>query len=186
MISYSLRRSALQIQSGFSLVELLTGLTVTGVLGSLTIGISNMVSSHAVTAELNGLMADMAFARSAAITRRQTTTICASNNGSHCNKESAWEQGWIIFTDENRDRLRDPDDQLLRVQGPLSKGTLLDQGSGYYYYMMYRPTGMVYPNATFAFCNGPHYRRAIIIFRSGRARVSTVSSSGDALSCEDS
>jgi len=186
MISHALRQSTFQIQSGFSLIELLTGLTVTGVLGSLTIGISNMVSSHAVTAELNGLMADMAYARSTAIVRRQTTTICASTDGDSCNKESTWKHGWIVFTDANRDRLRDPGDRLLRVQGPLIKGTQLNQGSGYYYYMMYRPTGMVYPNATFSFCHGPSYRRAIIVFRSGRARVSTVSSSGDALSCEDS
>jgi len=186
MISHTLRRSAYHTQDGFSLIESLAGLTIASVLGSLTIGLSNMISSYAVTAELNGLMADMAYARSAAITRRQTTTICASNDGINCNKDSAWEQGWIVFTDENRDRLRDPGDQLLRVQGPLNKGTRLKQGSSYYYYMMYRPTGSVYPNATFAFCHGPRYRRAIIIFRSGRARVSTVSSSGKALNCEDS
>lgn len=186
MVSYCPRRSAFQLQNGFSLIETLTGLTIAGVLGSLSIGLSDMISSHAVTAEVNGLMADMAYARSAAITRRQTTTICASNDGSNCNKDSAWEQGWIIFTDEDRDRLRDPGDQLLRVQGPLSKGSQMDQGSGYYYYMIYKPTGSVFPNATFTFCHGPRYRRAIIVFRSGRSRVSTVSSSGNALNCEES
>lgn len=186
MISYYQRRSAFQTQSGFSLIELLTGLTVAGILGSLSIGMSNIIGSHTITAEINSLMTDMAYARSAAITHGQTTTICASNDGSNCNRDSAWEQGWIVFTDENRDRLRDSGDKLLRVQGPLLKGTKLNQGSGYYYYMMYGPSGSVYPNATFAFCHGSGYRRAIIIFRSGRARVSTVSSSGDALSCQDS
>lgn len=186
MVSYCPRRSAHLPQNGFSLVETLTGLTIAGVLSSLSIGIGSMVSSHAVTAEVNGLMADMAYARSAAITRRQTITICASNDNINCDRASAWEQGWIIFTDEDRDRRRDSGDQLLRVQGPLSKGSQMHQGSGYYYYMIYRPTGSVFPNATFTFCHGPDYRRAIIVFRSGRSRVSSVSSSGDSLECEAS
>ncbi len=183
MILYFLRRSVHHSQGGFSLIETLTGLSIASIFGSLTIGLTGIASSYAVTAELNGLMADMAFARGAAIKHRQTITICASNDGSNCNKKSAWNQGWIVFTDEDRDRRRDPGDRLLLAQGPLSKGTQLNQGSGYFYYMMYRPTGSVYPNATFTFCNGSRYRRAIIVYLSGRARVSTVSSSGKTLSC---
>lgn len=171
-------------QTGFSLVEVVVSLSIAGILGVMAASAGNMLHSNATIAELNGLMADMAYARVVAIKYQQTITICASDDGNNCNKDSAWERGWIIFTDEDRDRLRDADDQLLRVQGPLIKGTRLIQGSGYYYYMMYRPTGSVYPNATFTFCHGPGYRRAIIIFRTGRARVSTVSSSGDALECE--
>lgn len=173
-------------QKGFSLFETLVSLSIASILGVMATGASSMLNSNATVTELNELMANMAYARSAAIKHGQTITICASNDGSNCNKESAWDQGWIIFTDEDRDRLRDPGDQLLRVQGPLRKNTRLNQGSGYYYYMMYKPIGSVYPNATFTFCHGPRYRRAIIIYRSGRARVSTVSSSGDALNCEES
>lgn len=169
---------------GFSLLETLVSLSIVGILGVMATGASSMLRNYTTVAELNGLMADMAYARIVAIERQQTITICASNDGSNCNRSSAWNRGWIIFTDEDRDRLRDPGDQLLRVQGPLRQGTRLKQGSGYYYYMMYRPIGSVYPNATFTFCHEPHYRRAIIIFRSGRARVSAVSSSGDTLDCD--
>jgi len=190
MISYCLRRSAHksvhQPQHGFSLIEALTGLTVAGVLGSLSIGLSNMVGSHAVTAELNGLMTDFAFARSKSVNLKKTVTICSSSDGNNCDRASPWDQGWIVFTDEDRDRLRDSGDQLLRVQAPLSRGTQLNQGSGYYYYMMYGSSGSVFPNATFTFCHGSRYRRAIIIFRSGRARISTLSSSGNALTCQES
>ncbi|MEE8387385.1 MAG: GspH/FimT family protein [Acidiferrobacterales bacterium] len=171
-------------QKGLSLLEVLVSLSIASILGVMATGAGSMLRSYTAATELNGLMADMAYARIVAIKYRQTITICASNDGSNCNRGSAWDRGWIIFTDADRDRLRDPGDRLLRVQGPLSKGTRLNQGSGYYYYIMYRPTGMAYPNATFTFCHEPRYRRAIIIFRSGRARVSTVSSSGNALNCD--
>lgn len=171
-------------QSGFSLLEALTSVSIAGILGVMATSSGAMLQSHATVAELNGLMADFAYARTHAIKRQKTITVCASADGVNCDRDSQWNLGWIIFTDEDRDRLRDAGDQLLRVQGQLRKQTRISQGSGYYYYVMYRPTGMAYPNATFTFCHGPHYRRAIIVFRSGRSRVSTLSSAGDSLECE--
>lgn len=173
-------------QNGFSMLELLSSISIAGILGVMATSSASLMQSHVTAAELNGLMADFAYARTNAIKRQQTITICASVDGDSCDSESQWSRGWIIFTDEDRDRVRDAGDQLLRVQGPLRDRTQLTQGSGYYYYVMYRQTGMSYPNSTFTFCHGAHYRRAIIMFRSGRARVSTVSSSGETLNCEAS
>jgi type IV fimbrial biogenesis protein FimT len=184
MISYYLRRSAFQFQSGFSLIELLTGLTVAGVLGSLSIGMSDMIGSHAITAEVNSLMTDLALARSESIKRRKTITLCTSSDGTSCSKSAAWRNGWIIFVDSNRNRKIDGEDQLLRNHGPLRTGSDLHYGSDYFHYVMYSGDGMVFPGATFTFCSKNGYRRAIIVYWSGRARVSNRGASGKELVCK--
>ncbi len=173
-------------QSGASIVEVLTGLGIAGVLGALVSGIGGIIQSHATTAEVNGLMTDLAFVRASAVNRRKTVTLCASGDGISCSKSSPWSDGWIIFSDGNRNRKIDGDDLLLRVQGPLSAGTSLQYGSGYYRYLMYNDNGMVFPGATFTFCSATGYKRAIIVYWTGRPRVSHRTSSGKSLSCKTS
>lgn len=186
MVSYYLRRTASQIQSGISLVELLTGLTVAGVLGSLTIGMSDLVGSHAISAEVNGLMTDLALARSESIKRRNTITLCTSTDRTNCSNSAAWRDGWIIFVDSNRNRIIDGEDQLLRIQEPLRPDSDLHYGSDYFHYVMYSAGGTVYPGGTFTFCSKKGYRRAIVVYWSGRARVSDRGPSGKPLVCSDS
>jgi type IV fimbrial biogenesis protein FimT len=182
----SIRNASIFKQRGRSLVDVLAALGIVGVIASLTPGITGMISSHATTAEVNGLMADLAFSRITAINTRTTVTLCASDDGLTCKKSSPWPNGWIIFTDENRNRMVDGNDRLLRVQNGLAEGTRLEYGSGYYRYLMYNPSGEVFPGATFRFCAGEAYRRAIIVYWTGRPRVSRVTSGGKPLTCPTS
>ena len=175
--------SACRNQRGHSLVDMLATIGIVGVLATMSIAIVDMVGSHATTAEVNGLMADLAFSRITAINTRATVTLCASDDGLACKKTSPWSRGWIIFTDENRNRKIDGDDRLLRVQNELSPATRLEYGSGYYRYLMYNQHGQVFPGATFRFCAGDNYQRAIIVYWTGRPRVSHVASGGKPLVC---
>lgn len=177
---------AVACQNGTSIIEVLTGLCVAAVLGTLAAGVGSIVQNHAATAEVNGLMADLAFVRSTAINLRNTVTLCASADGATCSTTSPWSKGWIVFSDENRNRKIDGEDRLLRVQGQLAAGTSLQYGSGYYRYLMYNRNGMVFPGATFTFCSATGYKRAIIVYWTGRPRVSQRTSAGKPLSCKTS
>jgi type IV fimbrial biogenesis protein FimT len=173
-------------QNGTSMIEVLTGLGIAAVLGTLAVGVSSIIQNHATTAEVNGLMADLAFVRSTAINLRKTVTLCASVDGTSCSTESPWSKGWIVFSDENRNRKIDGEDRLLRVRSPLAAGTTLEYGSGYYRYLMYNSNGMVFPGATFTFCSTTGYKRAIIVYWTGRPRVSKRTSAGKILTCKTS
>jgi type IV fimbrial biogenesis protein FimT len=173
-------------QLGASLVDVLTGLGVAGTLAGLGAGIGGIIQSHATTAQVNDLIADLAFVRTTAINTRTTVTLCVSDNGESCSDTASWSSGWIIFTDENRNRRIDADDRLLRVQRKLAAGTYLQYGSGYYRYLMYNGSGMVFPGATFTFCGGNNYRRAIIVYWTGRPRISHQGPGGRALTCSAS
>jgi len=186
MVSYYLRHSTHLSQFGFSFIETLTGLTIAGVLGLLSIGLGDLVSSHAITAEVNSLVADLAYARSESINRRDTVTLCTSVDGAECTNNAAWRDGWIIFVDSNRNRKIDGQDRLLRQQEPLRAGSDLHYSSDYYHYVMYSREGAVFPGGTFTFCSRNGYRRAIVVYWSGRARVSTRGASNKTLVCKDS
>jgi type IV fimbrial biogenesis protein FimT len=170
-------------QAGFNLVEILTAVTVFAILGGLALQAGQLLRREMTSSEVNDLMASLSYARSTAIKTRQTITVCKSDDGQRCGRGASWDGGWITFVDQDRDRIVDPEDRLLRVHEALPAGSRLRDGSGYFYYVMFKPDGSGWPNATFTFCGPAGYRRAIILYRTGRARVSARSSGRTALDC---
>jgi type IV fimbrial biogenesis protein FimT len=161
-------------ESGFTLVELMIGLSIVAILAGLSFGSFSLFGSFTSTSEINGLIADLYYGRSEALKRRSSITMCRSEDGSHCAKGSHWENGWIVFVDRNRNRL---------VRNGLESDASLTLGSGYYYYIMFSPTGEAYPRNTFRYCTSGHPPRAIILYSTGRARISSKDSSGKPLKC---
>lgn len=86
--------------SGFTLIELMTTLTVAAVL--LTVGVPSFqefVKSNTLSARVNGFVSDLNFARSEAIKRGGRVTMCKSSDLAACTTSGGWEQGWIVFSD---------------------------------------------------------------------------------------
>ncbi len=121
---------------GFTLIELLVVITITAILVSLAApSFIRLIQSTKITGAVNTFMADLRFARSEAIRRGETVTMCRSDNpettaasGPTCGtgSVSGWESGWIVFLDQDSDGSRtynsDPslDETVLRIQAPLS------------------------------------------------------------------
>jgi type IV fimbrial biogenesis protein FimT len=90
-------------QRGVTLIELMIGITITGVL--LAIGVPSFQSSIAssrVTTTNNDFVSAMALARSEAIRRGSRITVCKSADGASCTTAGNWAQGWIVFVDTTR------------------------------------------------------------------------------------
>ena len=68
-------------------------------------------------------------ARFEVFTRKVTVTLCASSNGADCT-DSAWEKGWIVFTDANTPGTVDADDEVLRTVSAYKGGTTIDVTDG--------------------------------------------------------
>ena len=92
-------------QTGFTLYELLTTVLIVGVV--LTLGIPNMTEfrqNSRMTAAANDLHTSFHLARSEASRSRAIVTICASTDGATCDLANGeFEDGWIVFIDDNRD-----------------------------------------------------------------------------------
>jgi type IV fimbrial biogenesis protein FimT len=111
-----------QDESGFTLIELLMTITVAAIL--LAIGVPSfkfVTTANRASGEINGLLGDMQFARGEAIKEGQTVTICASVNGvPPCAGNTAWQNGWIVFSDSGVPGVFGPTDSLLKSQKTFS------------------------------------------------------------------
>lgn len=145
----------------------------------LAVGVASFArllrSTHSAT-QVNALVTDLNLARSEAIKRGQTVTVCKSSSAAACTPDSTWHQGWLIITDRNENAQLDDDDEILRVGPALAGGTTLTfnaWGVGTGKYVSYFANGMSQKNGTFRFCNieGSSSARAVILIRSGRVRT---------------
>jgi type IV fimbrial biogenesis protein FimT len=115
-------------QTGFSITELMVVLAIVAIL--LGIGVPSyryITNSYRMSAEVNGLLGDLQYARSEAIKEGQTVTTCVSTNGATCagGANVNWANGWIVFADPNANVTVDGGETVLRVQGGFA-GTVPD------------------------------------------------------------
>jgi type IV fimbrial biogenesis protein FimT len=108
--------------AAFSLIELMTVITVIGVMMALGApSYKYITNSNRVSTEINGLLGDMMLARSEAIKEGINVSVCPSSNGSACTLSgTTWQTGWIVFTDLNANGAVDGTDMVLRVQKPFT------------------------------------------------------------------
>jgi type IV fimbrial biogenesis protein FimT len=119
-------------RSGFTLLELIMTMTVGAIL--LAIGVPSfryVTSANRASSEINGLLGDMQFARGEAIKEGQTVTICAAANGAPpCLGTTAWQNGWIVFSDVAGNGVFGGTDVLLKMQKTFSNTDVLNADNG--------------------------------------------------------
>ena len=86
--------------SGFTLLELMIGVAIAVIL--LTVGIPSFTSSvkqNQAASDANSLLMLLNLARSEAIKRVRTVTLCISNDGSSCDTSSSanWTEGYLLY-----------------------------------------------------------------------------------------
>lgn len=173
---------------GFSLLELLTALAVTGIMLSLAIpSFYQQLQTNRIRTHINGIVAGLHLARAEAIRRNGTVLVCESRDLDSCTEGADWSRGWIVFADANRNNRRDQDEPVLHVHPPASPAIRIEfNGAGRNgdRWLQYRATGST-KNGTFTICDhrGTAHARAVILYRTGRPRVSTRSASGKPLRC---
>lgn len=176
-------------QNGFTLIELMITIVLAAVV--LTLGVPSyraLSLENRMVSELNELTADLALARSEAIKRGASVTVCrrdvngdgtddVMNNGDQCaataGPDVPWDSGWIVFTDTNQNsRLDTADaDTVLRVRGDLSDSSSLEFGRDR---IRYDARGFSAGfNGTFTFCDsrGNGDARGRILSNTGRLRA---------------
>lgn len=179
----------MQGQRGFTLIELMIAIGLTGLLLSMAVpALGLFVSNARQTGAVNDFVSSLHVARSTAITTNSRVTICPSAGGTDC-EAGSWDQGWIVFRDTNSDQTVDVGEPIVStaagIEGLSIESVVFDQ------FMMYRPTGRVM-NASvngnageFTVCDnrGTDHAKVMIIDLSGRPRLSEKLADGSAPSC---
>jgi type IV fimbrial biogenesis protein FimT len=174
---------------GFTLLELLITVTVLGIISSLAIpAFSSLIAGSAMSANVNLFLAQLYLARSSAITRERYITVCPASSPAACSDDhTGWRQGYLIFQDNNRNRQRDGDEELISYQEKSYDEIKIFSSSQARNRITFFPTGRSwFSNTTVRFCHDeePDLNRAIIVSNTGRVRHSKRMANGGAVSCQ--
>jgi type IV fimbrial biogenesis protein FimT len=99
----------------FTLLELLATIAIAAIVLTVVVpGFTTVVQNNRLVAAHNDLVSALHLARGEAIARMEPATVCRSNSGTACDG-TEWEDGWIVFHDEDRDGIVDAgDDTIVR------------------------------------------------------------------------
>lgn len=167
---------------GFTLPELLIVIALLSLSISAVSGMERWLQQSRIDTTILELRAALYLARSEAITRGGRVAICRRDNGllQQCAGTTAtgkpdWSNGWLLFWDVDEDRVLDQakGDLILRVFPSSHPSVKLHWNRGDY--IAYQPSGTLHSGqGTFCIGNidGDDSQKEIVIYRTGRARVS--------------
>lgn len=193
-LQYMKKLFRIKKQRGFTLVELMIALAVTAILVSIAApSFQTSIEKRRILTINDSYSAGLRLARSEAVARSRTITVCPSNDQSTCS--GTWSDGWLIFIDDDKDRIFDfPDDELLKVGGDFAGGYTAVLHGDTTTTFQFNYEGRAVEQGTFSVC-GPsaeaNFAQGIIINLSGGTRYAIDSNSdgvrenhdGDNISC---
>jgi len=127
---------------GFSLVELMVVIAIVGI--SVAIGLPSFVpiiSKIRMEGEISALLSGLNFARSEAVKRGLSVSVCPSTDGINCTTGTSWTTGWIVL-------LQGSPTQLLQVTPALSRDSLTSTSVATPSYPQFTPMGYTFFTGT--------------------------------------
>ncbi len=173
---------------GYTLVELITTLAIVSILLAIAIPSFQWLSARArVSTSVNLFLSHLYQARSEAVKREQVIVLCPSIDGLRCVADyKQWASGYIVFVDNDRNRLRNAGEQVLRYFQGENNELKIHSSSSSRRILAYLPTGRAWnSNTTLRFCTQNHgnSNRAVIIASTGRPRLSRTMPDGGVILC---
>ena len=104
---------------GFTLIEMLIALAIFGIL--LRLGLPtyrDWIASQQLANHAHYIADTLDLARSEAIKHGYRVNLCKSSDKRQCTDDGGWEQGWLLFVDENHSGQVDDDESVLHREGP--------------------------------------------------------------------
>jgi type IV fimbrial biogenesis protein FimT len=85
---------------GVTLFEMIVVMGIVAILMAIAIpSYKYVTTANRISAEINGLLGDLQFARSEAIKEGQSVQVCVSTDGASCATGNAnWQNGWIVLS----------------------------------------------------------------------------------------
>ncbi|MBF0185037.1 MAG: GspH/FimT family pseudopilin [Magnetococcales bacterium] len=154
---------SLNREMGYTLTEMLVALAILAVLVALALpSLTTLVQENRLTTYSNLLTGALQLARSEAVKRGSSITLCSSNNGLTCG--GSWQDGWIILVGATPLQNYPSLEGRVTLRYALSSGNNSDR-------IQFNARGFSPAHAgTWTFCDsrGTRYARALIVNSSGR------------------
>jgi type IV fimbrial biogenesis protein FimT len=171
MVAVNTRAANRFRHAGFTLLELLVAMGLVGILTAIGIpALRNFTLQQRIGTTVQDLQLDFALARSEAITRATSVSVCTSSDNATCTN-TGWEGGRIIFTDANQNGTLDGGDALLRVgYAPLAAMTVTAVPANTF--VSFNRLGQANAAVTFTICKSGLKSRVLDVRSSGNPSVS--------------
>jgi type IV fimbrial biogenesis protein FimT len=102
--------SSIKAQRGFTLIEVMLAISILAVLLGLAVpSFIETVRNNRTISRNNEFIGSLNYARSEALKRSDSVSVCASADQQTCTGTTDWTTGWIVFSDLDADGDRDPD-----------------------------------------------------------------------------
>jgi len=132
-------------EAGFTLIELMVGITVLALL--LAVGVpsfTNLIRNNRLATQTNEIVTALNMARSEALKRGLPVSLCVSSDQASCDTGTPdWADGWIMFVDRGAPGEVDGTDELLQVGTPVSEGFSVTETEADEAFMQFLPSGLV-------------------------------------------
>lgn len=175
-----------RLSRGVTLIEMISVVAVLVITTGMAVPqFDQLLGSNRQTAAINQFSTSLAQARYHAVSHFTRVVLCPSSDLESCTGGFDWQAGYITFTDNNRNRQRDPDEPLIAAtqSQPADISILTSTGRRK---IIFRPSGSSPgSNTTIRFCseNTRIPAKAIILSNTGRARLARKDANGDEISC---
>lgn len=150
---------------GFTLLEALVVMSLLGLLAGLAAPtLTGLRAQHQLQGQAESFLDSLVLARSEALRRQQRITLCPRSTAQACDALGRWQQGWLVFVDDNNNGLREPGELLLEVREALAKNVQVGVTSTVKTYYSYNAEGRsatangAFMAGTWRFCLSPSPR----------------------------
>lgn len=169
---------------GYSLIELMVGISMLVVIVGMGIpSFRTTILNNRMSAQVNDFIVMLTYARSEAIKRNASVSVCKSENQTACASDATWADGWIVWVDANGgDGVLDNGEVILRKGSALEGNNSLTASTDV---TTFTATGFVTAATSFVTCDsrGEDHARVIVLNLSGRPKSADYDASGDAPTC---
>jgi type IV fimbrial biogenesis protein FimT len=164
---------------GFTLIELMVTVSIAAIVLTLGVpGYTEMIQNNRMTTQINEFTAYVNLARSEAIKRGVSVTMCKRNTpGTACDNSASWLAGWIVFADPSNKGTIDTGEEVIRLRESLVGLTSINFSTDR---LTFGSLGLLEGvlNRTITFCDsrGLDKAKGKVLSRTGRLRDADSSS----------
>ncbi len=171
-------------QYAFTIIELLIVLSLITILITQAIpSFNHLLQGITQQKQLQQLINAHHIARNTAIKENQRVVFCESTDNIHCTHNTFWQQGGIIFIDNNKNSQHDDNELIVHHTNAFDTQYRLSyKGFAAPYVIQYFPTGLHNTNGHFTLCS-KQSKHQLIIARTGKYRVKSFFPTSNAPLC---
>jgi type IV fimbrial biogenesis protein FimT len=164
--------------SGFSLIEIMIALAVFALLVRLGLpSYHDWIAAQQLANHAHFIADTLDLARSEAIKHGYRVNLCKTHDQRQCTDDGGWEQGWLLFVDENDSGQVDDDESVLHREGPARDSITMRGNRPVADYVSYTSLGHARLRSgalqmgTFTLCKPGQNALKVVLANSGRARI---------------